>query len=397
MTIRKPLPSISDAAWLNDPPLQAVMAALIAAGGDVRVAGGAVRNELMGEPVTEVDLATDLVPQQVQAAAEKAKMVVHPVGIEHGTVMVVSHGHAFEITTLRKDIETDGRRAKVAFTSNWEQDALRRDFTMNALYADRLGKIYDFTNGYADILIRRVRFVGNPTERIKEDYLRILRFFRFHARYSKIAPDNTGLAACKKLKSGLHTLSSERLRQETLKILEARRAVPTLKVMAQTGILRELLPHHKDWRVLQRLPADGLLRLMLLAKDPNSLKDRFRLSNDEARRIEEQRSAPDITPKLREQERKHLLYQMGTRAWIDSVHISHARSRATMSNSDWLDLVQLPDKWQPPKFPISGKDVMARGVASGPRVGQILQHLEDAWVATNFKLNREELLEMIET
>ncbi len=395
MATRKPLPSISDAAWLNAAELQSVMRVIAEAGGEARVAGGAIRNELMGEPVTEIDLATTLPPEAVMKACQAAGFGVHPIGIDHGTVTVVHKGHALEVTTLRKDVETDGRRAKVKFTDDWQADAMRRDFTMNAIYADGSGKIYDFTDGYKDILTRRVRFVGKPQQRIKEDCLRILRFFRFHARYGKgNLPDKAGLAACIKLKAGLRTLSAERIRQEMLKLLEARHAVPTLKVMARASILKGLLPHHDDWRVLDRLPRDGLLRLMVLSKDPRALKDHFRLSNDEAKRIAQWLDAPPLSPKLRDTERRHLLYQIGERAWRDRVATCQANARASLRDKRWLELLQLPNHWQAPRFPVTGKDLLSAGLAHGPAIGETLRHLEDYWIASDFKPTKEQLLEM---
>ena len=206
------LPSLAQEAWLVDPHLQKVMAVLSRNGG-VRVVGGAVRNALMGLPVADVDLATTHLPLEVIKLCKAAKFGVHLTGIDHGTVTVTCGKGVFEVTTLRRDVATDGRRATVAFTEDWAEDAARRDFTMNAIYCDAIGKCYDYTNGYADILNRKVRFVGAANMRIREDYLRILRFFRFHAAYGNGAPERIGLAACVALKSGLQNLSAERIRQ----------------------------------------------------------------------------------------------------------------------------------------------------------------------------------------
>ncbi len=387
------LPSLARAKWLKEPRLQEVMAAIAAAGGEARVAGGAVRNALMGEKVTEVDLACTSPPDAMIAAFKAKAMAVHLTGIDHGTVTVVQHGAVFEITTLRHDVETDGRRAVVQYTDDWAADAHRRDFTMNALYADASGKIFDFADGYGDILRRRVRFVGSPSARIKEDYLRILRFFRFHARYGKGVPDASGLKACNQLKSGLKNLSAERLRQEMLKLLAAPGAVPTLKVMAQRGILKQIFPHTEEWRVIGRLPPDAILRLFVLAKDAAGLKERLRLSNAEAARLEALHVAPEVSPQLAAKEQRRLLYELGVQAWNDAAHLSFARSRAKEGEAAWRKLIALPMKWTPPEFPVKGRDLLEAGFVSGPVLGEMLQHLEDWWIASDFKPGKDELLE----
>jgi poly(A) polymerase len=231
---KRELPSLHDQAWLNEPRLQEVLRVLNASG-ETRVAGGAVRNALLGVAVADVDVATVLLPEEVMTAAKAAGFGVHPTGLDHGTITITCKKAAFEVTTLRRDIETDGRHAVVSFTTNWAEDAARRDFTINAMYCDAAGKIYDYTKGYADIQKRKVKFVGVPEERIAEDYLRILRFFRFHAWYGKNAPDKEGLQACIKLRSGLKKLSVERVRQELFKLLAAPNAVKTLQLMATNG------------------------------------------------------------------------------------------------------------------------------------------------------------------
>jgi poly(A) polymerase len=383
-------------AWLKEPRLQEVMRVITAAGGEVRVAGGAVRNSLLGEPISDVDLATTLLPEDVVRACKAAGFKVVPTGIEHGTVTVVNRYMPFEVTTLRRDVETDGRRAVVAFTNDWAEDAHRRDFTINAMYCDIDGKGYDFTTGYKDILRKRVRFVGLADERIKEDYLRILRFFRFHARYGKGSPCPVGLAACAKLKSGLKKISAERLRQEMFKLLIAPRAVETLKVMAATGILKVILPHSEEWRVVDRLPFDAVLRLFVLAKNPDDLKERLRLSNDEALRIAHLGAAPELSPKLRDAEQRMMLFHMGGESWRDVVLVAWAKSRAKLDDAKWQAVLELPQRWPVPKFPVMGKDLIAAGVASGPAMGEQLQALEDWWVASDFVPTREDLLLRIE-
>ena len=391
----KSLPSLRRAAWLNEPRLQKVMAVLARGGGEVRVAGGAVRNALLGVPIADVDLATTMLPQDVMRVCKAAGLGVHPTGFEHGTVTVVNGGVPFEVTTLRRDVQTDGRRAVVAFSLDWAEDVMRRDFTMNAMYCDAGGKIYDFTNGYADLLRNRVRFVGEADLRIKEDYLRILRFFRFHAWFGKGAPDEIGLAACAKLKSGLKKISSERIRQEMFKLVVAPRAVATLKIMDTSGVLKTIVPYTDDWRLIGRLPEDAVLRLYGLAKKPAAMRDILRLSNVEAQRVEGLAAAPDLSPRLKPPEQRAMLYHLGLQVWVDAVQFNWAKGRASKADSKWQALLDLPKRWSIPKLPINGQDLLAAGIASGPHMGEVFRSLEDWWVANDFVPTREELLERL--
>jgi poly(A) polymerase len=386
------LPSLAKARWLKAPGLKRVFAAITAAGGEARVAGGAVRNALLGEPIADIDLATTLAPEAVTAACMKAGLKVHPTGIDHGTVTVISGKRGFEVTTLRHDVETDGRRARVAFTSDWRGDALRRDFTVNALFCDEHGKIHDFTDGYKDILRKRIRFVGSPARRIAEDYLRILRFFRFHAQIGKGAPDKAGLAACVRLRAGLDRLSAERIRQELFKLLAAPGAAVTLRLMAKRGILEHIVPHTEDWRVLGRLPPDPVLRLFALAAEPDGLKERLRLSNREAERIAALAAAPALSPKLRPSERRAMLYHLRAEAWRDAVNLAWARSRTPAMDRDWHRLLMLPGRWKVPDFPVTGRDLTGRGMKPGPELGAVLRRLEDWWIASDFKPDKTQLL-----
>jgi poly(A) polymerase len=386
------LPSLARTAWLKAPSLQRVFKVIAAAGGEARVAGGAVRNALLKTPVTEVDIATTLSPERVTEACVAAGLHVHPTGIDHGTVTVVSDHHPYEVTTLRHDIETDGRRAKVKFTDDWQADAMRRDFTMNAMYCDARGEIYDFTGGYKDTLRKRIIFVGSPAKRIAEDYLRILRFFRFHARFGKGAPDKAGLAACIRHRKGLDGLSAERIRQEMFKLMAAPGAVPVLKLMAKSGILKHLLPYTEEWRVMSRLPSDPLLRLAVLSAEPLMMKDRWRLSNAEAKRLEALSSLMAPSPSLRSREQRAVLYHIGPEAWSDLVQVSWARSRAAMDDAAWKRLLKLPDRWNIPDMPVSGRDLVAAGLTPGPQIGETLRQLEDWWVASDFKPDRESLM-----
>jgi len=388
-------PSLARKTWLRSPAIRKVFAAIREAGGEARVAGGAVRNALLGIPVADVDLATTLSPQAVTAACVAAGLKVHPTGIEHGTVTVVAEHHPYEITTLRHDVETFGRHARVKFTDDWQADAARRDFTMNALYCDERGKVYDFTGGYDDILRNRIRFVGSPAQRIEEDYLRILRFFRFHAQFGRGQPDRSALAACVRHRKGLDRLSAERIRQEMFKLLAAPGAVATLKLMARDGILSHLLPYTEHWRVIGRLPPDPVLRLAGLAADPAAMKDRWRLSNHEGKRIEAMTSLVPPSPQLRPREQRIVLYQIGAEAWRDLAHLAWARSAARLDDRKWKRLLRLPQRWDIPRFPVNGHDMKGAGFAAGPEMGLVLKRLEDWWAASDFKPSKDELLSRI--
>ena len=287
-------PSLKDAAWLQQAETKRVFAALAGPGIETRAVGGAVRNTLLGLPVAEVDLATTALPETVIALARGADLKAVPTGIEHGTVTVVANGVPFEVTTLRRDVETFGRHATVAFTEDWQEDARRRDFTLNALYAGSDGELFDPLGGYADLAAGRVRFIGDAEARIKEDYLRILRFFRFNAYYGKGPLDAAGLAACVQLRAGLDQLSAERVAGELRKLLVAPQAVRAVEALFDYGLLTQLLGGVPRLLRFARLvaaeealglPPDAALRLAALAvfvkEDAERLAARLRLSNNE--------------------------------------------------------------------------------------------------------------------
>ncbi len=380
------------AKWLRDPRLQKLFAIIAAGGGEARVAGGAVRNALMGVPVGDIDIATPLSPQKITEIFSAEGHGVHPTGIDHGTVTVVIDHTPFEVTTLRRDVTTDGRRAVVAFTDDWAADAKRRDFTINSLYCDANGKINDYTNGYADLLRNRIAFVGSPAARIKEDYLRILRFFRFLAQFEKLKPDAASLRACIRLKKGLQTLSAERIAQEMMKLLVGPKSVSTLKLMATHNVLKNIIPHTDEFRTLARLPPDALLRAFVLARKPELLQQAWRLSNGQAKRIAALQEAPALSPKLRDNEQKRILYDMGAHVWTDAVYLNRAKSRSPLNDKTWARLLSLPDRWPIPTFPVSGRDLQDKGFVSGPDLGLELKRLEERWVASDFKPTRDELL-----
>lgn len=395
------------AGWLDAKPLRNVFAAFDAAQAEVRVVGGAIRNTLIDRPVIDVDLATPAVPDAVIELARRAGLGAHPTGIEHGTVTLVSDGVGFEVTTLRRDIETDGRHATVAFTQSWDEDAQRRDFTINALYCAPDGTIYDPMGGIADLRRRRVRFIGDGEARIREDYLRILRFFRFSAEYGKGHLDADGLAAAIKLKQGLSKLAAERIRAEFLKLLAAPYAAEVVRTMHESGILALVLPgtlHPERLARLQAIeaglgqPPDVICGLAALAVsgpvDVDELAQRLRLSNSEASALRSAASVdPGLDPAQPEAAACAALYRLGSEAFRRAVVVTWARSSAAATDAAWRKRALLVDRWSAPKMPFSGSDVLALGVPAGPSVGEILRAFETWWIAAAFPADRALQLE----
>jgi poly(A) polymerase len=387
-----------EAAWLGEGALARCLAVLDRDGEEARVVGGAVRNALIGEPIGDIDIATTALPQEVMRRAAAAGFKPVPTGIEHGTITVVVDGRPFEVTTLREDVETYGRHAKVAFGRDWRADAQRRDFTMNALSAGSDGTIYDHVDGLADLAARRVRFIGVAGERIAEDYLRILRFFRFHAAYGEGAPDPAGLAACIAARAGLASLSRERVRMELLKLLVARHAVQALVAMTEAGLLGIVLggvpllaslSNLIKLEAVLALTADPVRRLGALAvsvvEDAERLRERLRLANAE---FETLHAIGDrwwqISPAAGEQAACALIYRLGPEKFTDRALIAWARSPQGAADPDWRALATLPTRWQAPKFPLKAADFLSRGVPKGPALGAALRAAEDAWVNSGF-------------
>ena len=387
-----------DAAWLREAPLRDILAALDSEGEEARVVGGAVRNALLGEPHGDTDIATTAPPSEVIRRAAAAGFKAVPTGMEHGTVTVVGAGHPFEVTTLREDVETFGRHAKVAFGRDWKRDAERRDFTMNALSLSRDGTLHDYVGGLADIEARRVRFIGDAGRRIAEDYLRILRFFRFHAAYGEGVPDPEGVAACIEARAGLEQLSRERVRMEALKLLIAKHAVPTLALMTETGLLEQVLggvPLLASFSNMVKLEAalalapDAIRRLGALAisviEDAERLRERLRLTNAEyeclASMVEGWRQ---ISAGLEEQEARVLLYRLEPERFTDRVLLAWTRAPQGMADPAWRRLATLPMRWSAPVFPLKAADFIRRGVPRGPRLGATLAAAEEAWIAAGF-------------
>jgi poly(A) polymerase len=411
--------SVADEAWFRDPALQRILTLLNADGGEARVAGGAVRNALMGLPVADVDVATTLRPEKVVERAVTAGIRAVPTGIEHGTVTLVIDGHGFEVTTLRRDIETDGRRAKVVFGTDWQADAERRDLTINALYADAQGEVIDLVNGLPDIETRTVRFIGEAAERIAEDYLRILRFFRFFAHYGSGRPDADGLRACARAKDKLSTLSAERVWSETKKLLSAADPSRALLWMRQAGVLTEVLPETEKWgidgihglvaaeKALGWVP-DPMLRLAAIvppdAARLDALAKRLKMSNAEAARLATWANAPVPPDEVTDVGFDRLLYRHGAEGLILRLKLALASARtaaegdpAAMRKSARLSvLLKRAENYEKPDFPLGGADIVAAGVPAGKRVGEILKELEDFWVERNFALDRAALTARLE-
>ena len=380
---------------------RAVMEALEARGyaGCARFVGGCVRNTLLGQPIDDIDIATTLTPDQVTEALATAGIKSVPTGVDHGTVTAVSEGRPYEITTLRRDVSTDGRRAVVAFTQNWEEDAVRRDFRLNALYADRQGRVFDPTGeGVADAKAGRIVFVGDAMTRIREDYLRILRFFRFHAWYGKGDADPAALAACKALKGMLSGRAAERTQKELLKLLAAPDPRAALRLMAATSVLSAVLPQVKALARFENLVAiesehffdiDPELRLAsLLPDDPKVAQDtaeRLRLSNAlKDRLIAAAGREPRIVSWMSPRETRRTVYRLGGRAFADRVRLAWAASDRPATASQWRALIPLAETWTPPAFPLTGEDVVNAGVPRGPLVGQVLREIEDWWIDLDF-------------
>ncbi len=394
-----PLPRLTGADWLQRPQTQQVFAALAARGYPARVVGGAVRNALLGHPVDDIDIATPARPDEVIAAVAGAGLKAVPTGVAHGTVTVISDGMPYEVTTLRKDVTTHGRHATVAFTDDWIADASRRDFTINALYCAADGETFDPLGGYDDIVARRVRFIGSATERIREDYLRILRFFRLTAMFGEGAPDADALVACVRERAGLAILSAERVRQELLRLLAAGRGPEIVSIMLDYGLIAEVVGAAPRPALLARLAAieaalgldpNALLRLAALVvevpEDAERLRDRLRLSNDEAAvLVRAAGRTGEIGAGAPAPLARAYLYVHGQAAYRERLMLDWARSGDAAASSAWRQRFTLADTWPVPKLPITGSDVTALGVPAGPRVGELLRALEDLWIAGDFK------------
>jgi poly(A) polymerase len=395
-------------AWLGDARVRRALGLLNGGGEEARVVGGAARNALMGLPHSDIDIATTAVPDEVIRRAVAAGFKAVPTGIDHGTITLVVDGVPFEVTTLREDVETFGRKAVVAFGRDWKVDAERRDFTMNALSISPDGTVHDYVGGLADLRDRRVRFIGDPARRIAEDYLRILRFFRFQASYGRGAPDAAGLHACIVARDGLRTLSRERVRGELVKLLVAPHAVPTLAVMAETGFAELLLggvPQLASFANMIKVEAaaalapDPIRRLgalgLLIVEDAERLRDRLRLANAAHERLLAMAERWwHVSPAHGEADARVLLYRLGPVHFCDRVLLAWSRAPAGAADPAWRALATLPARWTPPRFPLRAADLMSRGLAKGPALGAALLAAEEAWVAAGFPSDPETLADI---
>lgn len=396
------------ARFLTQPVLARLLQALDGDGEETRVVGGAVRNLLLGEPASDVDLATTALPQETMRRGRAAGFKAVPTGVEHGTVTLVADGASFEVTTLRRDVETDGRRAKVVFGRDFAADALRRDFTINALGLGRDGRVHDYCGGLDDLAQRRVRFIGDATTRIREDYLRILRFFRFHARYGAGAPDAEGLRACIAGREGLAGLSRERVRAELLKFLVAPGVVATITAMAGAGLVMPVIggvPYLSRFAAIAGDDGAGVhpvFRLAALAvavgEDASRLRERLRLSNEEFDRIERIARA---------------LEGLGGRAGLPGIaalrHVAHdagndaAAAALVLLNASAgrgsRDGVQqlIGELGRTPSFLPTGKDVIGRGIVPGPGIGQALEAARRSWIEAGCPASAEAQLALLDS
>jgi poly(A) polymerase len=404
------------AAWLTDSHLQKLLAALSVDGDEARIAGGAVRNALLDEDVADIDIATTSLPEDSARRAAAAGFRTVPTGVEHGTVTVVAGGRGYEVTTLRADVETDGRRARVRFGRDWSADAERRDFTINALYATADGDVIDLVGGLADLHTRTLRFIGDPEARIREDYLRILRFFRFFAWYGSGRPDADGLRACARLKDGMERLSAERVWHELKRLLAAPDPSRALLWMRQSGVLTKVLPESEKWGIDAIHPlvaaerdlrwnADAMLRLEAVvppdASRMRGLAERLRLSGAEAERLQKWAACPPLPPAATDAQAARHLYREDRQATLDRLRLALASARRRALEDDGslieaaglLRLLRFSEKWRKPVFPLKGSDLKAQGVKPGPELGARLRRLEEEWIVSGFRLDRVALLE----
>jgi poly(A) polymerase len=394
-----------DVPWLREKPLRDILAALDRDGEEARVVGGAVRNALLGIAHGDIDIATTAQPREVMRRAQAAGFKVVPTGIDHGTVTIVAEGRPFEVTTLREDVETFGRHATVRFGRDWKRDAERRDFTMNGLSASADGTVHDYVGGLADIEKRHVRFIGDAATRIAEDYLRILRFFRFHAYYGAGHPDAAGLHAAIIARDGLAQLSRERVRMELMKLMLAPRATAALADMAQAGLLGPAIggmAYLASFENMAKAEAscgfapDATRRLgalgVWIAEDAERMWQRLRLSNAEHQTLAAMADGwRRVEPRIGEGAAQRLIYRIGAEQFTARALLAWSRSQASAHDEAWRDLVTLPQRWSAPTFPLRAADFMERGVEKGPSLGAALARAEAVWMVQGFPMDRKAL------
>ena len=403
---------IQSPSFLDHEKVRRIFDVFDGAGEETRAVGGALRNALLGVPVSDVDFATTATPQVTMDRAKAAGLRPIPTGFEHGTVTVIVEGQPFEITTLREDVETDGRRAKVRFGRDFEQDALRRDFTINALSCNRDGHIFDYADGLADIEARKVRFIGDAQQRVREDYLRILRFFRFHAAYGEGALDAQAFHAAVIEREGMHGLSRERIRAELLKLLCARNSAPTIAIMCGAGLLMPVLAGIAIPARLARVieiehargaKPDPVLRLIalcvLVREDAERLREELRLSNAEAQRAQAAARALEhlhgCPAPPQAQALRAFLYRHGAEAGRDALTLAQAQACVAAQDPAFASADAFLATTPRPRLPFSGADLLARGVAPGRGMGAALKTIEALWIAANFPEDAETLARLL--
>jgi poly(A) polymerase len=393
-----------DAPWLRSGPAGRVLNLLNGDGIEARVVGGAVRNALLGISTGDIDIATTALPAEVIRRAKAAGIKSVPTGIDHGTVTLVVDAQPFEVTTLREDVETFGRKAKVAFGHDWKRDAERRDFTINGLSVDAGGVVHDYVGGLEDIAARRVRFIGDPNQRIAEDYLRILRFFRIHAAYGAGEPDREGYLACIGGREGLATLSAERVRMEILKLMVAEGAQGAVAAMVDGGLSLPVFggvaytgPFAAMTSVERALglAPNAIRRLGALAvavtEDAKRLGARLRLTNNETKILDSMGHRWWRLPGMDEALARRRLYRLGADRYRDRLLLAWARAGDDPGSAAWHQLATLPERWSAPKFPLKAADFITRGIAEGPALGHVLGLAEDAWLAADFPSDESSL------
>lgn len=398
---------LAGARWLRAPESRALLDALEAEGKKARFVGGCVRDTLLDPELDpeDLDLATQERPERVLERLGSLGFHVIPTGLKHGTVTVIVGRRRFEVTTLRRDVACFGRHAEVEFSDDFEEDAARRDFTINAMSCDREGYLFDYFGGKQDLFEGKIRFVGDPEQRIREDFLRILRFFRFYARFGRSPPDPGALAACRALAFGLDRLSGERIRGELERLLRAPGAVAALRLMRETEVAARIFPIAPDWERLQELlrlapEADWLVRLAVLVRGridetrARALALRLRLSNRERERLLALLAVDLPDPRAPRAVHERWIYRLGRALWADLLRIAvveQAEDRALLE----ARLNEL-EGFTPPVFPLSGKDLLARGVPSGPRLGRLLEAVRSWWEAEGFRPDRAACLARLE-
>jgi len=395
----KPAGRLEAVPWAKDPAVATLFAALDAVGIVARFVGGCVRNAVLGRAIDDFDLAVDRPPEATMRALDAARIKTVPTGLKHGTVTAIIDRRPFELTTLRRDVETDGRRAVVAFTDDWLEDASRRDFTFNALYADRDGTLYDPFDGRDDLAQARVRFIGDADTRIAEDRLRVLRFFRFHAWYGRPPFDSPSFDACRRNAGALLGLSGERVRKELLRLLAAPSPADTVAAMREAGILDHWLPECIGAPGLRALIAredkpDPLRRLAAIlpgGADATAIGKRLKLSTQEALRLEVMLAPePVIDVAGGAKAWRAGIYRLGGGLYADRLLL------ASDAPGDWRGALAMARDWTPLELPVSGGDALKLGLKPGPRVGALIEAVERWWVAGDFSADRAACLAELE-